>query len=178
MALDRAASSVWTGIWLTVLVLAICVGAFIIALGFVPATTRYFPVGVSAVCIVIALFDIVRRVLLSKQTPAAGSAAGLPSNDQEVHSQGEFINESADAPPATILKYAAWFFGYLGVIWLISIVVASGVFVALFLRIEAGTRWWTAALAGIIVLSCVVLAGEAFHIRWPSSLLDPLGAIP
>lgn len=159
MAQDTKATSAWTGVWLTIVVLVFCVAAFVIALGFVPATTRYFPVAVSGAAIVVALFDIVRRGFMQRHLP-----------EGETHS--DFLNEGANAPAAAILGYAAWFFGYLAAIWVVGIVAASSVFVAAFLKFEAGTRWWTAALGGLSVLILVVVAGRVFRIRWPGALFD------
>jgi hypothetical protein len=162
---DRdVAPGAWTGAWLTVLVLAVCVAAFAIATGFVPATTRYFPLIISAGCIVAALFDLVRRPILARRAQTAADRSG----------ERDLVNAAAIAPPATLLKYAAWFFGYLLAIWLVSLVVASGLFVAAFLWREAGARWWTALLSGGIVIGLVILAGNLFLIRWPASLVDPL----
>jgi hypothetical protein len=86
----------------------------------------------------------------------------------------DLVNEAAITPPATLAKYAAWFFGYLVGIWLVSLVVASGLFVAAFLWREARARWWTALLSGVIVIGLVILAGNVFLIRWPAPLVDPL----
>jgi len=155
--------SPWAGAWLTVLVLAISAAAFAIATGFVPATTRYFPLIISAACIVVALAELGRRALASRST-----VLGKPRQD------GELINDAADVPASTILRYAVWFFGYLIFIWLVSLVVASGLFVAAFLWREAKARWWTALLSGAIVIGLVILAGNVFHIRWPASLVNPL----
>jgi hypothetical protein len=149
--------SPWAGAWLTVVMLAISAAAFAIATGFVPATTRYFPLIISAACILVALVDLGRRALASRSTIQ----------------DGELINE-ANAPVSTILRYAVWFFGYLLLIWLVSLVVASGLFVAAFLWREAKARWWTALLSGVIVIGLVILAGNVFYIRWPASLLNPL----
>lgn len=157
-------ASPWAGAWLTILMLAICAVAFVIATGFVPATTRFFPVIISAACIVVALVDLGRRGLASARSGQTAGGAG-----------GELLNTAASAPPAAILRYAAWFFGYLAAIWLVSLIVASGLFVAAFLWREAKMRWWAALLSGAIVVGLVIFAGNVFHIRWPASLIDPLG---
>lgn len=163
MTRDEAAPGPWTGVWLTLVVLAVCIPAFVIATGFVPATTRYFPLIVSSACIVVALADLARRVLAARR-----KTAGVAPPEAEI------INDAASAPPAAILRYAAWFFGYLVAIWLASLIVAAGLFVAAFLWREAKVRWWTALVSGFIVVGLVILAGNVFHIRWPASLLNPL----
>jgi len=147
-------------------ILIVCAAAFAIATGFVPATTRYFPLIISAACVVIALLDLARRGFKSGQIRRAA-----------VSQEGELVNAAASAPPTAILKYALWFFGLLVGIWLVSLVVASGLFVAAFLWREAKLRWWSALLSGVIVVGLVILAGNVFHIRWPASLFDPLGAL-
>jgi len=164
----NTAASPWAGAWLTLLILVVCAAAFAIATGFVPATTRYFPLIASGVCIVVTLIDLARRALAAKRPHRTSSAS--------VQGQGDLLNEAADAPPAAILKYACWFFGFLVGIWLVSLVVASGLFVAAFLWREAKARWWTALLSGAVVIGLVILAGNVFHIRWPASLVDPLKA--
>jgi hypothetical protein len=161
--------SPWAGAWLTFVVLAICAAAFAIATGFVPATTRYFPLIISAACLVVALADLGRRGFATVRESRAADASGAAS--------AELVNTAASAPPAAILRYAAWFFGYLVAIWLVSLIVASGLFVAAFLWREAKARWWTALLSGAIVIGLVILAGNVFYIRWPASLLNPLEAL-
>lgn len=153
----------WAGAWLTVVMLATSAVAFAIATDFVPATTRYFPLIISAACIVVALADLGRRALVSRPT-----AVGRPPQD------GKLVNQTAAAPAAAILRYAVWFFGYLVLIWLVSLVVASGLFVAAFLWREAEARWWTALISGAVVIGLVIFAGNVFYIRWPASLVDPL----
>ncbi len=162
-------ASPWAGAWLTIVVLAVCAAAFAIATGFVPATTRYFPLIVSAACVVIALFDLARRWF--KSVHIRRTAAG------HLLEEGELVNAAANAPPTAILKYALWFFGFLVGIWLVSLIVASGLFVAGFLWREAKLRWWAALLSGVIVVGLVILAGNVFYIRWPASLFDPLGPL-
>jgi hypothetical protein len=166
---ERSMPGPWTGAWLTVAALAVCIAAFAIATGFVPATTRYFPLIVSAAGIVVALADLARRGLAARRARSgeAPAVAGQPE-------PGDFLNEAASAPPAAILRYAAWFFGYLAGIWLVSLIVASGLFVAAFLWREARMRWWAAILSGVVVVGLVILAGKVFYIRWPASLLEPL----
>jgi len=160
----------WTGAWLTLVVLAVCLVAFVIATGFVPATTRYFPLIVSAGCILVALADLAKRALAARRMGSKESA----NTAANTSSQGEVINQTASASPVAILKYAGWFFSYLVGVWLASLVVASGLFVTAFLWREARMRWWAAFLSGAIVVGLVIFAGNVFHIRWPASLLDPL----
>lgn len=154
----------WAGAWLTVVVLVICTGAFVISTGFVPATTRFFPQIIAGACVVVALADLGMRALANRRATGAANGTGAP----------ERINPAAEAPTASILRYAAWFFGYLVAIWLVSLIVASGLFVAAFLWREAKLRWWSAIIAGVIVIAAVIFAGNVFHIRWPASLIDPL----
>lgn len=156
----------WAGAWLSVVVLVICAVAFAIATGFVPATTRYFPVIVSAACILVALANLAQRALETRRARGAADAKAESL-------KGGAINQANESPMA-ILRYAAWFFGYLVGIWLIGLIVASGIFVAAFLWREAKLRWWPALLSGAIVIGLVILAAEVFLIRWPSSLVDPL----
>lgn len=174
MAHERAVPSVWTGVWLTIAVLAVCIGAFVIARGFVPATTRYFPLGVSAAAILFALADIARRWLVGRRVARADPAGAAAIDEDGEPVESDFLNEAANVPAAGILRYAGWFFGYLAAIWCVSLVVASGLFVAGFLRFEARLRWWSAVLAGAVIMALVILAGDIFHIRWPASLLAPL----
>jgi len=162
---DALTPNPWAGAWLTVVMLAISAAAFAIATGFVPATTRYFPLIISAACILVALVDLGRRAFAS--APARRGDGGSMA-------EAGLLNHVANAPPGAIIKYALWFFGYLLVIWLVSLVLASGLFVAAFLWREAKARWWTALLSGVIVIGLVILAGNVFHIRWPASLVDPL----
>lgn len=165
MTNESLTPSPWAGAWLTVVVLAICAAAFVIATGFVPATTRYFPLIISAACIVAALADLGRRALANGQARRVGGS--MPEGT-------DLLNKAASAPPGAIVKYALWFFGFLVGIWLVSLVLASGLFVAAFLWREAKARWWTSLLSGVIVIGLVILAGNVFHIRWPASLLNPL----
>lgn len=171
----RTTARVWSGAWLTVTFLVICVAAMVIASGFVPATTRYFPFFVSATCVIVASVDLIRRFLAHRRhaMASAGSDAGKSGSP---YALGQ-TNAAADAPAGVLLAYAAWFLGLLAGTWLVGIVAASGVFVAAFLKREAKTRWWTSLTAGIVVVILVAAAGTFLKLRWPHSLFDPLSAI-
>lgn len=160
----------WAGSWLTVVALVVSAVAFVIATGFVPATTRYFPQVVSAACMVMALADLAKRAFAAWRSRSGVVAESRPM-------EAELINTAASASPAAVVKYALWFFGFLVGIWLVSLIVASGLFVAAFLWREAHLRWWMALLSGAVVVGLVVFAGNVLLIRWPASLVDPLGPL-
>ncbi len=172
---QRTSARVWSGAWLTVTFLLICVAAMVIASGFVPATTRYFPFFVSASCVIVASVDLFRRFLAYRRH-AMASAENDADKSGSPSALGQ-INAAADAPAGVLLVYTAWFFSLLAGTWLVGIVVASGIFVATFLKREAAVRWWTSLVAGIVVVILVTVAGTFLKLRWPHSLFDPLAAI-
>ena len=177
---DRSAAGgrIWEGAWLTLTVLAICVAAMVVALDFVPATTRYFPLMVSGACILFALVDITRRVIADRRGLArpVGETARDGAEAREQATEAGQLGP-ADAPAGRLLGYAGWFCGFVCGIWLLSLVLAAGIFVALFLRIEARSGWLGAAASGLAVVAIGIAAGHLLGLRWPSSLINPLGPL-
>ncbi|MEX2375238.1 MAG: hypothetical protein WD942_06580, partial [Dehalococcoidia bacterium] len=167
--------SPWTGAWLTGVVLAISVAAFLAGRGFEPATTRYFPLSISAAAVLLALGDLIRRALMSRRLAIQLDSGTLPDEKLVEPAALDLVNEGADAPGSAVLRYTIWFIGYIVGIWVLSMVVASGIFVAFFLRVEAKMSLWASMLSGVLVVALVIYGGNAFNIRWPASLTDPLG---
>lgn len=86
------------------------------------------------------------------------------------HSADGQMSESV-GHPGRILRFMAWPFAYVAGIGLIGLPSATGVFILLFMRFEAGFRWLAAFFITIAVLVALLAFSEAFSIRWPPALL-------
>lgn len=66
--------------------------------------------------------------------------------------------------------YAAWFIGYGVLISLVGILSASAVFLALFLKIEAGARWRFVLVCTLSMLVLLYLSASILSLHWPTPL--------
>lgn len=69
-------------------------------------------------------------------------------------------------------RYGAWLLGFVGVLYLFGIFVATVLFVSSFLLIEARMRAWQVAI-GVVCLSLgLYLFGHFMTLRWPASVFE------
>lgn len=76
-----------------------------------------------------------------------------------------------------IVPYLTWLLGYFVVMRAVGLVLASGIFVALFLRREAGVAWGPALGALMAVCGFLVVVGNLFGLHWPLSVTDPFALL-
>lgn len=144
--------------------LALFGSAVVGSLGF-PPRARIYPLFVGGLGV---LLGLVALLAFARTTPEedAGTA-----ELQAVESEGLAVAFRR------IVPYLLWLLALFSLIRLVGLVLASGVFVAVFLRQE-GRVGWPAALAGLVGV-CGFLAGvgRLFGLHWPVSVIDPLGVL-
>jgi len=133
------------------------VGA-LVATGF-PPRARIYPLFVGVVGVLLASAE------LFLNTRMAGG------------DDGAVAARSLSAAARQIRPYLVWLLGYLILSALIGLILASGVFVALFLRRAGGTSVRVAAMAFWGVLGFLVVAGAIFGLHWPASIIDPIALL-
>lgn len=70
--------------------------------------------------------------------------------------------------------YLAWLAGLYAAIYVIGMVISSGLFAFLFLLSEGKLRWYYALLSGILVIVFLIVMQDVMSLKWPKSLMDPL----
>ena len=76
-----------------------------------------------------------------------------------------------------ILPYVLWLAAVYAAIYVIGMVLASGLFVFLFLLREGKVPWYYALLSGIIVIIFLLTIQDVMGLKWPKSVVDPLALI-
>ncbi len=138
-------------------------GAAVASLGF-PPRARTYPLVVGVVGVLITAWELLAFHSRARSGPVQPSLPG----DREV------------MRPATIgeqfprvLPFLIWIGGYLVAVWVAGLVVASGLFVGVFLSREGRVRWHTAVLAGAGIIILLVVLGNVLGLRWPASAIAP-----
>lgn len=132
-----------------------------------PELGRYFPLAVGVGGAVLAvgslLFDAVRwRKVGSAVGRDAGATASLGEADDVSEATQVFVRT---------LYYLAWMLGFIALIWLAGILLATPLFLVAFLSIEAGVRWrWILVSSGFMVVFLYQVA-EIMTLYWPRNLL-------
>lgn len=85
------------------------------------------------------------------------------------------LDESMEIPDAVseirkALPYLAWFIGYILLIALAGIVVASALFLAAFLYREARMRWWGVLISVVSTLVVLYTFSGVMRLYWPRNL--------
>lgn len=69
------------------------------------------------------------------------------------------------------LKYIAWIVGYIGLIYIVGFMVATGVFLTTFLMIEAKFNIIRTLTATVVVLLLLTVFSDVMNLYWPTNLL-------
>ena len=120
----------------------------------------YFPFAVSVLGVILSGFYVGK--LLIKRRRQTSSAAGEPAAE---------ISTDAASEIRKALPYLAWFIGYILLIALAGIVVASAIFLAAFLYREARMRWWGVLISVVSTLVILFTFSGVMRLYWPRNLL-------
>ncbi len=74
----------------------------------------------------------------------------------------------------SILPFVLYLLLYYVLIYFIGMVIASAIFVFLFLLFIGKMKWYLALLSGILVLFFLINLEDIMSLRWPDSIIDPL----
>lgn len=153
----------WVGLLVLLAVFSGVVGG---SLGF-PPRARIYPlfVGVLGVLLSLAgLWTLARRQPPGPETAEVSGTSGHPAGSGA---------QSLRAAFGSIVPYLAWLLGYFVLMRLVGLVLASGVFVTLFLRREGDVAWAPAIGALVAVCAFLLAVGSLFGLHWPLSVVDP-----
>lgn len=153
-------------IGLTVLIAVMFATMAWTAMGF-PELAGYFPlavgVGGGGLAVGSLLFDLARW---RKVGSAVGEDVGATAAVAEADDAG-----SAGRTFLRALYYLGWTIGYIALIWVVGVLVATPLFLALFLSIEAKVRWRWIILSSAIMVGFLHQVAEILSLYWPESLL-------
>jgi TctA family transporter len=126
----------------------------------VPTVVMYFVIGAVAISMVHYVF-------------AADVAAARPGGDAaRVDLDADFGEIGLAAIVRRTIAAAAWIALFLVMIWLIGILPAVFVFIAAYMRVEGGERWWlTLVVSAAMTGACYMLFDQFLHIVWPPTVL-------
>jgi hypothetical protein len=146
--------------------LAVFSGAVGGSLGF-PPRARIYPLFVGGLGVLLSLaglWTLARQEPSGPETAEASGEAGRPAEAQA---------ESLGAAFGGIVPYLAWLLAYFVLMRIVGLVLASGIFVALFLRREGHVARGPAVGALVAVCAFLLVVGSLFGLHWPVSVVDP-----
>ena len=140
-----------------VLLLGILGLAAIDTAGF-PFFARLFPLVAALIAFAATVVELVRVVRAPATSPAAGDGDGI----------SDFLDRIRAGMPLLVALLA-----YYAAIYLFGFLVASGLFISLFLNLIARVRALSAALTGAVVIGWLIGISWLFVLEWPDGLLAP-----
>ncbi len=151
-------------------------GIFVLVLFSVAAYTSigfhrlamYFPLAVSLLGVILSGV-FVGKLLVSRRRHVIGESADTDAG--MVPTDNVDISDDAVSEIRKALPYLAWFIGYILLIALAGVVVASAVFLAAFLYREARMRWWGVLISVVSTLVILFTFSGVMRLYWPQNLL-------
>lgn len=130
----------------------------------------YFPFAVSVLGVVLSGAYVGTLVLARIR-----GVTGKPVHADKDTVLGGTIEGTIEVPDAAseirkALPYLAWFIGYILLIALAGIVVASALFLAAFLYREARMRWWGVLISVVSTLVVLYTFSGVMRLYWPRNL--------
>lgn len=133
-----------------------------------PEKAQTYPRTVAFAAVLIALAELGSYIWSVRAQKLVPSKEG---------SDGVTQAETLSAKFMQILPYLLWLLACYAAIYVIGMVVASGLFVFLFLLREGKVTWYYALLSGLIVTLFLVAIGDVMGLKWPNSVIDPLALL-
>jgi hypothetical protein len=146
-----------------VLVAALFAGVFYTSLGFDPKA-RYFPFAVGAVFFVLSLIELARTYFIDIK----GGGAEVATVDAE----GPMSNAPLVQRFPHVLPLLLWLGGYYAGIYLIGFLLATGLFLFVFLRLVARLSVLWSVASGLIVGFVLYGFARMMALEWPRGLLE------
>lgn len=69
------------------------------------------------------------------------------------------------------LRYIGWIFGYVLLIYLVGLMVATGIYLMLFLIIESKIKVWKSLATTVFVLIALSVFSGYLNLYWPSNIM-------
>lgn len=135
------------------------------ALSF-PSRARIFPQTVAFAALALALIEVARTLIAWRR----GRTQAMPPAEQK--GRGESKRSTLHEQVVAGAPYVLWIAAYYMGIYLVGFVVASGVFVFLFLTRVGRVRWLAAVGATAPLLAAMLAVGTAMNLSWPTGLIS------
>jgi hypothetical protein len=113
---------------------------------------RYFPLYIAIGGAILTLIDIFKKII-------------------KLRKQRQESKEPLHENLAEVIKYILWFVGYLVVIYVAGLVLATAIFLAAFLLIEAKLSFIKIGISVGSVLIAIMVFDSVMKLYWPRSLL-------
>ncbi len=164
-----------------VALLIMFVAAFIVSMDF-HRLARYYPLVASGLGVLLSILFLIQEsraavaASRSGRIPVSGNRAeqNLPKQDAEqaraiIEDEDELLSEGAGI--AKTLPYLGWFVGYVALIRVFGIFVATAMFLGAFLGLQARMRWWGVLISMTVVIALLYAMGDVMSLHWPASLV-------
>jgi hypothetical protein len=129
-----------------------------------PPRARIFPQTVAFAALGLALIELTRTLIAWTR----GRTEAMPTPEPTGESKRPALHEQVVAGAPYVLWIVAYYVG----IYLVGFVVASGVFVFLFLNRVGSLRWLAAVGATAPLLAAMLALGTAMNLSWPTGLIS------
>ena len=116
----------------------------------------YFPVTVSSLGFVLSAIFVFLNIRQKIKNPA------VVTSENETEEKEYFIGS---------VRYLAWFVGYIVLIYIAGILIATSLFLGAFLFFEAKMRWWGILISVVAALVVLNVISSVMRLYWPQSLL-------
>ena len=123
-----------------------------------PEKAQTYPRTVALAAVIITLVEL-GSYTMTLRTQPSGEAA---------------VSDSVSTQFFKILPYLFWLGAFYAAIYLMGIIVASGLFVFIFLLREGKMAWYYALLSGLIVIGFLLTMEDVMSLKWPRSVIDPI----
>ena len=132
--------------------------------GSFPMKARVFPQVVACAAIVLVVVELLRRFITLRR--ARSPRDSQVDQDLLVEERPTFTDQFVAGLP-----YLAWIGGFYLLIYLAGFLVASGVFVFLFLTFVGKMRWYAAGGTALSLILVLLFLRSVMSLTWPSGLL-------
>ncbi|MPZ60980.1 MAG: hypothetical protein GEU93_06735 [Propionibacteriales bacterium] len=147
---------------------------------------RYMPVTMSALGVTIGIVMVLtdafnwKRRRLTTGDDVSETAALYGAEEREAALRdGSLDPEAADDAPEDPRKVArrsimmfGWIVGYVLAIWVLGILVASALFLVVFLLVVARSGWLLPVIGAALTVTGMLVLSELINIEWPPYLLE------
>ena len=129
---------------------------------------RVFPLTISLIAVVLGSVNLGMSIWRYR---TEGVLIGTDAPKTAVAQGGEGDDALVVSGVLRALYYLGWTLGYALLIWLIGLVVATLVFVVVFLLVEAKASWVLISVGGTATVGVLLLISEVMDLAWPDSLI-------
>ncbi|HEY9539217.1 MAG TPA: tripartite tricarboxylate transporter TctB family protein [Kiloniellaceae bacterium] len=159
----------WLRVGFTIAVLCLFAYAGFEALSF-SRLARYMPLYVSVAGAALSL-PLLLAELRRLRAPGGDAANRAPSSIEE-YSVGDPLTDAEERKRFwTTAYYLGWMVGYVALIGIVSLPVASAVFLGAFLRLEGRMSYPFVGLSVAALVAALFAVTYLMHLRWPTSLI-------